>query len=77
MTMYVPLNEVSVGKMLAFKRTTSAVLCDIPAKVVQVWPPFRTGNCLVTLSYEPPVRLEDKDVSQVDALISELYAPYE
>ena len=77
MTMYMQLNGVSVGKMLAFKRTTSATLCDIPAKVVQVWPQFRTGNYLVTLSYEPPVKLDNKDISQVDALISELYAPFD
>jgi hypothetical protein len=66
-----------LGMMLAFKNSASAVLADIPAQVIQVWPPVHAGDHLVTLEYARPVKFKDAFIRHIDAFVSDLYPPME
>jgi hypothetical protein len=66
-----------LGMMLAFKNSASAVLADIPAQVIQVWPPVHAGDHLVTLEYAQPVKFKDTFIRHIDAFVSDLYQPAE
>ena len=63
------------GTTLAFKPAAEPALAGIPARVVQVWPRFPSGDYLVTLEYDRPVKLRNVFLRQLDAFASELYAP--
>ena len=64
-----------LGMTLAFRSTGSESLADIPARVIYIWPRFRSGDYLVTLEYARPVWCGNQLISQIDAFASELYQP--
>ncbi len=64
------------GMTLAFRATASQELADVPARVVDIWPRFRSGEYLVTLEFEQPVAFKDQLIQQIDAFFSELYQPH-
>ncbi len=70
-------NKLKVGMTLAFRPTASKVLAGIPAHVINVWPPFHSGDYLVTLEFEKPVRYGKDLIRHIDAFASELYQPGE
>lgn len=61
-----------VGMILAFKNHPSHPLAAIPARVIYVWPRFRSGDYLVTLEYERPIKFKHEFITHIDALMSEL-----
>lgn len=61
-----------VGMICAFNPESSEQLGQIPGKVIDVWPRFRSGDFLVTLEYPKPVKLGKEFVTHIDAFISEL-----
>jgi len=63
------------GMILAFTATSSADLADIPATVIDIWPRLPSGNYMVELEYGEPVRLGPYLITQIGALVSELYIP--
>ncbi len=63
------------GMILAFTATSSADLADIPATVIDIWPRLPSGDYLVELEYSEPVRLGSHVITQIGALVSELYVP--
>jgi hypothetical protein len=63
------------GMILAFTATSSADLADIPATVIDIWPRLPSGDYLVELEYGKPVRLGPHLITQIGALVSELYIP--
>jgi len=63
------------GMSLAFTATSSADLAGIPATVIDIWPRLPSGDYLVELQYSEPVRLGPHVISQIGALVSELYVP--
>ena len=60
------------GTIMAFKKSGSDELAGIPARVVQVWPRFRSGAYMVTLEYPRPVRLGKQLITHIEAFASEL-----
>src|SRR4051812_12788205 len=64
------------GMILAFTVTSSADLADIPATVIDIWPRLPSGDYLVELDYGEPVRLGPHVITQIGALVSELYVPW-
>ncbi len=62
-----------IGMTLAFRKTASASLADIPARVTHIWPRFRSGDYLVSLEYAKPVKYKDHFITHIDAFVSELY----
>ncbi len=66
-----------VGMTLAFKSTSSEPLVGIPARVVDVWPRFPSGEYLVTLEYTHPVEVRGEWITCIDAFMSELCQPKE
>ena len=63
------------GMILAFTATSSADLAHIPAIVIDIWPRLPSGDYLVELEYSEPVRLGPHLITQLGALLSELYVP--
>jgi hypothetical protein len=63
------------GMILAFTPTSSADLAGIPATVIDIWPRLPSGDYLVELEYGEPVRLGSHMITQIGALVSELYVP--
>jgi hypothetical protein len=63
------------GMILAFTATSSADLAHIPAIVIDIWPRLPSGDYLVELEYSEPVRLGSHLITQLGALVSELYVP--
>jgi hypothetical protein len=66
-----------LGMTLAFKPTASEALAGMPAKVVYIWPRFRSGDYLVTLEYADSVKLGNEFIRHIDAFMSELEQPRE
>jgi hypothetical protein len=64
-----------VGMTRAFTAQAEPALAHIPATVVAVWPPFRSGAQLVTLEFTPPVHVGHAHIDQMEAFVSELYMP--
>ncbi len=64
-----------LGMLLTFRETASAPLAGIPARVVDIWPRFRSGDYLVTLEYAQPVPLGKEVITQITAFLSELQLP--
>jgi hypothetical protein len=64
-----------LGMTLAFTPTSEVALADIPAKVVYIWPRFRSGDYLVTLEYTQSVKFGNEFIHHIDAFMSELYEP--
>ncbi len=64
-----------IGMTYAFSGDTP--LADIPAKVIHIWPRFRSGDYLVTLQYNQPVKFHNQWIRHIDAFVSELYQPVE
>ena len=62
-----------IGMTLAFRKTASASLADIPARITHIWPRFRSGDYLVSLEYAKPVKYKNHFISHIDAFMSELY----
>jgi hypothetical protein len=60
---------------LTFTAAACAELAEIPAEVIYVWPRFRSGEYLVTLEYEEPVKLGKVLLRHIDAFVSELAPP--
>ena len=60
------------GMALTFTSTAAPELAGIPATIVSIWPRFRSGDYLVTLKYQRPVRLHNSFVEHIDAFMSEL-----
>ncbi len=67
----------AVGMILTFKETPAEPLAGIPARVVHIWPRFRSGDYLVTLEYQQPVKTKEGPISHIDAFMSELCQPAE
>ncbi len=65
--------KLARGMTLAFKREALKELADIPARVIDVWPRFRSGDYLVTLEYAQPVQVEHDFIRHIEAFASELY----
>ncbi len=65
----------SPGMTLAFKPAASETLADIPARVIEIWPRFRSGDYLVKLEYAQPVKCGNELIRHIDAFFSELYHP--
>jgi hypothetical protein len=65
------------GMALAFKATAGVPFADIPARVIYVWPRFRSGDYLVTLEYVRPMQCGNEYITRIDAFMSELYKPVE
>ena len=63
------------GMILAFTATCSVELAGIPATVIDIWPRLPSGDYLVELRYSEPVRLGPHTITQIGALVSELYLP--
>jgi hypothetical protein len=63
------------GMVLAFTPMSSAELADRPARVIDIWPRLPSGDYLVVLEYEEPVRLGKHLITQIGALVSELHVP--
>lgn len=63
------------GMILAFKPSASSELAHVPGRVTDIWPRFRSGEYLVTLEYERPVRFKRELIRHIDAFLSELYPP--
>jgi hypothetical protein len=63
------------GMVLAFTAVSSAELAHKPATVIDIWPRLPSGDYLVVLEYEQPVRLGKHLITQIGALASELYVP--
>ena len=72
-----PLQQTKprLGMTLAFKPASSETLADIPARVVEIWPRFRSGDYLVKLEYAQPVKCGGEIIRHIDAFFSELYQP--
>ena len=51
------------------------VLADVPARVIYVGPRFSSGDYLVTLEYERPMKWGSEYITTIDAFMSELYQP--
>ncbi len=65
----------SLGMTLAFKEEPSDPLSGVPARVIHIWPRFRSGDYLVTLEYAEPVKTRQGMIAHIDAFMSELYQP--
>ena len=63
------------GMIMAFTAISSADLAHIPAIVIDIWPRLPSGDYLVELEYSAPVRLGPHLITQLGALVSELYVP--
>jgi hypothetical protein len=72
MTERAPVADPSVGMTYAFVETASQPLAGIPGKIIKVWPRFQSGDCLVTLQYEQPVKFRNALITKIDAFLSEL-----
>ncbi len=74
MALYARIHEAKprVGMILAFKDHPPHPLAAIPARVVYVWPRFRSGDYLVTLEYDRPVKFKNEIITLIDAFMSEL-----
>jgi hypothetical protein len=57
---------------LAFAEHASQPLAGIPGKVIQIWPGFHSGDCLVTLEYSRPVKFRNALITRIDAFVSQL-----
>ena len=66
-------HPVMRGVVLAFTPEASEELAGLPARVTEVWPPFRSGDYLVTLEFDRPVKVGNEIIRHIDAFISELY----
>jgi len=66
-----------VGMNVAFKAEAFPALAGIPAQITHIWPRFRSGDFLVTLEFEQPVRTKEGPILHIDAFASELdYRPH-
>ena len=61
-----------LGMALAFDATPTEPLAGIPARVIYIWPRFRSGDYLVTLEYAQPVKTKEGLIGHIDAFLSEL-----
>jgi hypothetical protein len=64
-----------LGMTLAFTPLSEPQLAGVPARIVNIWPRFSSGDYLVTLEYARPVKLRNAYLRQIDAFVSELYQP--
>jgi hypothetical protein len=65
----------AIGMVLAIKASAAEPLAGIPGRVVHVWPRFRSGDYLVTLEYEQPIKTQHGLIAHIDAFMSELDRP--
>ncbi|HEX6288518.1 MAG TPA: hypothetical protein VFZ66_04965 [Herpetosiphonaceae bacterium] len=72
MTERAPLAHPTIGMTYAFVESASQSLAGIPGKVIQVWPRFQSGDCLVTLEYPKPIKFRNALITRVDAFVSQL-----
>ena len=66
----------TLGMRVAFKAESSDTFAGLPARITQVWR-MRSGDYLVTLKLEAPVRTKAGLISYIDAFMSELCSPAE
>ena len=64
-----------LGMTLTFKATSSEPLAGISGRVIHIWPRFRSGDYLVTLEFEQPVKTSEGPISHIDVFLSELCEP--
>lgn len=72
MASHINCRKPAVGMIFAFKDSAPQPLCGIPARVISVWPRFRSGDYLVTLEYATPIQVRNERISHIDAFVSEL-----
>jgi hypothetical protein len=65
------------GMIVAFMQNASKELADVPGRIIDIWPRFRSGDYLVTLEYDRPVKFRNQSIQHIDAFMSELYQPRE
>ena len=65
----------ALGMTLAFKETSSDPLAGISGRVIHIWPRFRSGDYLVTLEFEQPVKTKEGPIAHIDVFLSELCEP--
>ena len=63
------------GMIVALRNTASETFSDIPARVINIWPPFKSGDCLLTLEYAQPVKINNQLITHIDVFASEVYQP--
>ena len=66
------LKKPFVGMNVAFKSTEATPFAAVPSEVVHIWPRFRSGDYLVTLELDVPVKTNEGVIAHIDAFISEL-----
>ncbi len=64
--------KLRLGMTVTLTPTASRELAGIPARVIAVWPRFRSGDYLVTLEYDQAVKLQQQFIQHIDAFMSEL-----
>ena len=64
-----------LGMTLTFKETSSEPLAGVSGRVIHIWPRFRSGDYLVTLEFEQPIRTGEGPISHIDVFLSELCGP--
>ncbi len=67
-----PIRKPNVGMTVTFKESAGDVFAGVPAQVTYVWPRFRSGDYLVTIEFEKPVRTKEGSIAHIDAFMSEL-----
>ncbi len=67
-----PVRKPNVGMTVTFKESAADVYAGVPAQVTYVWPRFRSGDYLVTIQFEKPVRTKEGAIVHIDAFMSEL-----
>jgi hypothetical protein len=72
MTQRAPLTDPVIGMTLAFTEHSAHPLAGIPGKVIQIWPRLRSGDFLVTLEYQQPVKFRNALITRIDAFTSQL-----
>jgi hypothetical protein len=65
----------AIGMVLAIKASAAEPLAGIPGRVIHIWPRFRSGDYLVTLEYEQPIKTQQGLIAHIDAFMSELDRP--
>jgi hypothetical protein len=72
MTQRAPLANPVIGMTLAFTEHSAHPLAGIPGKVIQIWPRLQSGDCLVTLEFQRPVKFRNALITRIDAFTSQL-----
>lgn len=66
------VTKPTIGMIVVFKDNADKSLSHTPARVIYIWPRFRSGDYLVTLEYAESIHLAHGWATQLDAFMSEL-----